>query len=112
MMAEKKTSEKKREVSKQGLKSNDQVSISKKYKSIRLFQSGTPALSEEEKMEMDFTLFDCYSQNKVVYISYYQNGTICSYSGVIENIDVLNKQIILLPKRKFFIPNIISVIAK
>ena len=71
-----------------------------------------PILSDEQKDQMDVTLFECYSQNKAILISYYENGTFVSYSGVIENIDVLNGQIILLPKKKFFMDRIAAVSVK
>lgn len=71
-----------------------------------------PILSEDEKQEMNYILFDCYSRNKAITISYLENGRTNSYSGVIKKIDVLNKQIIFLPKKKFSLENIYKVVMK
>lgn len=60
-----------------------------------------PKLSEEEKLQMNYILFDCYSRNKALTIYYFENGKMFNYSGVIHKIDVLNKQIVFLPKKKF-----------
>lgn len=87
-----------------------QNEISKKNKKV--FKKELPVLSEEQKIEMDITLFDCYSQNKVVSISYYDNGNISVYSGVISKIDVINKQLILIPKKRFKLDRIIGVFSE
>ncbi|MDE5856531.1 MAG: YolD-like family protein [Anaeroplasmataceae bacterium] len=71
-----------------------------------------PVLSEDEKLEMNYILFDCYSRNKAITISYLENGRTNSYSGVIKKIDVLNKQIIFLPKKKFSLDSIYKVVMK
>lgn len=68
-----------------------------------------PALSEDEKLEMNYILFDCYSKNKAITISYLENGRMASYSGVIQKIDVLHRQLILLPKKKFSLENIYKI---
>lgn len=60
-----------------------------------------PKLSEDEKIQMNYLLFDCYSQNRAITIYYYENGRVLDYSGVIHKIDILNKQIVFLPKKKF-----------
>lgn len=71
-----------------------------------------PMLSEDEKEEMNLLLFDSYSRNQVITISYYENGKFKIYSGVIEKIDVVNRQVILLPKKKFDINYISKISAK
>ncbi len=71
-----------------------------------------PELSEDELIEMNGILFDCYSKNKAIVISYYENGSFHHYSGVIAKIDIINKQIILLPKKKFNISCISKISAK
>lgn len=70
-----------------------------------------PVLSEDEKAAMDFTLFDCYSRNKVITISYFENGSYKQYSGIIEKIDIINKQITLIPRKRFTIDSIYRIIA-
>lgn len=81
-------------------------------KNQKVFKKEIPILSEEQRTEMDITLFDCYSQNKIVFISYFDNGSITSYSGVISKIDVINKQLILIPKKRFNIDKIIGVFSE
>lgn len=68
-----------------------------------------PLLSEDEKFEMNVILFDCYSRNKAVTIYYYKDGILKDFSGVIQKIDILNKQIIFLPKKKFLIDTIYKI---
>ncbi|MDE6655607.1 MAG: YolD-like family protein [Anaeroplasmataceae bacterium] len=75
-------------------------------------KKGIPTLSEDEKLEMNYILFDCFSRNKAITISYFENGRENSFSGVIQKIDVLNKQIVFLPKRKFSMESIYKVIMK
>ena len=71
-----------------------------------------PILSEDEKLEMNYILFDCFSRNKAITISYLENGRTNSYSGVIKKIDVINKQIIFLPKKKFSMDSIYKIVMK
>ncbi|MDE5547219.1 MAG: YolD-like family protein [Anaeroplasmataceae bacterium] len=71
-----------------------------------------PILSEDERLEMNYMLFDCYSRNRAITISYVENGRSNSYSGVIKKIDVLNKQIIFLPKKKFPMESIYKIVIK
>lgn len=71
-----------------------------------------PVLSEDEKLEMNYILFDCYSRNKAITISYLENGRTKSYSGVIKKIDVLNNQLIFLPKKKFSLDRIYKIVMK
>lgn len=68
--------------------------------------------SEEDLSNMNNTLYECYSKNKIVTISYFENGSYHHYSGVIAKIDVLNSQIILLPKKKFNLQDINKITAK
>lgn len=69
-------------------------------------------LSEDEMQEMNYMLFECYSKNQVITISYFENGKTNSFSGVIRKIDVLNKQIIFLPKKKFSMETIYKIVTK
>lgn len=78
----------------------------------KLLKIDPPVLSEDEKMAMDFILFECFSQNLAVTISYYEDGNLKCYSGVIEKIDILNKQIYLMPRRRFGIDYIFKVALK
>ena len=47
-------------------------------------KKGIPTLSEDEKLEMNYILFDCFSRNKAITISYFENGRENSFSGVIQ----------------------------
>ncbi|MDE6660943.1 MAG: YolD-like family protein [Anaeroplasmataceae bacterium] len=78
----------------------------------RKFTLDLPILSEDEKLEMNYILFDCYSRNKAITISYLENGRTNSYSGVVQKIDVINKQIIFLPKKKFSMDSIYKIVMK
>ncbi|MDE5715817.1 MAG: YolD-like family protein [Anaeroplasmataceae bacterium] len=71
-----------------------------------------PVLSEDEKWDMNLVLLECYSKNQAVVISYYEKGVFRNYCGVVKKIDFINKQIILLPKKKFWMEDIYKIIAK
>lgn len=75
-------------------------------------KSVIPNKSDDEKLQMNYILFDCYSRNKAITISYFENGLLHKYSGVIQKIDVVNKQIIFLPKRKFSMDVIYEIVMK
>ena len=55
-----------------------------------------PTITEEEKLQMNLILFECFSKNRAIRLFYLEEGELLEYSGVIKNIDVLNKQITLL----------------
>lgn len=78
----------------------------------KLLKREYPILSEDEKMQMNYVLLDCYSKNKAVTISYLENGELQDYSGVIHKIDIVNKQIIFLPKKKFSMDTIYRIVLK
>lgn len=68
-----------------------------------------PLLSEDQLLNIDEIIFECYSLNKPINISYFEDGDFNEYSGVIERIDYINRQIVLIPKRRFSINRIIDV---
>lgn len=63
-------------------------------------------------LEMNNILFEYYSNNKAITIAYTKNGSTNFYSGIIWKIDILNQQIIFLPKKKFSMNNINRIIVK
>lgn len=71
-----------------------------------------PVLSEDEKWDMNLILMECYSKNQAIVISYFENGIYRKYCGVIKKIDYINKQITLLPKKKFWMEDIYKINAK
>ena len=71
-----------------------------------------PTITEEEKLQMNLILFECFSKNRAIRLFYLEEGELLEYSGVIKNIDVLNKQITLLPKKKFSIDSIYRLTIK
>ncbi len=74
-----------------------------------LYKNKRPQISEEEKLQMNLILFECYSKNKAIKIHYYTEGKMMEYSGVIQRIDILNKYIVLLPKKKFHMEDIYQI---
>ena len=68
-----------------------------------------PYMSEEEKFQMNLILFECYSKNRAIVLYYYEKDALKEYRGVIKKIDVLNRQIILLPKKKFSLDDIYRI---
>ena len=63
-------------------------------------------------IQMNLILFECFSKNRAIRLFYLEEGELLEYSGVIKNIDVLNKQITLLPKKKFSIDSIYRLTIK
>lgn len=77
-----------------------------------VYKISMPQLSDEQKEEMDYVIIKCYSGNRIINISYYENGDIKSYSGVINKIDFINKKIILYPKKKIDIDLIVNIFSE
>lgn len=77
-----------------------------------LQQPTLPLISEEEKLQMNLILFECFSKNRAVHLYYFEEGKLLEYSGVIKSIDVLNRQLTLLPKKKFSIDSIYRLSVK
>ncbi|MDE7100542.1 MAG: YolD-like family protein [Anaeroplasmataceae bacterium] len=65
---------------------NQYLSIDTKNK--MLLEEKFPIISETEKLSMNDILYECYSQNKAITISYFENGTFHHYSGVIAKIGI------------------------
>lgn len=68
--------------------------------------------TQKQVLEMNDVLYECYSKNQVISLIYYGKEKIQKHSGVIEQIDVLNNELILLPNKKFSFQNILSVSIK
>lgn len=77
-----------------------------------VFMASMPELSEEQKDKMDYVIFKCYSEKKIIDLFYYENGFINVYSGVIDKIDLLQKKICLIPKKYFKVDYIVDVFPK
>lgn len=63
-------------------------------------------------LEMNNILFEYFSNNKTITISYIKNGILNYYSGIISKIDILNKIIIFLPRKKINMERICSIVVK
>lgn len=83
----------------------------KKRKS-NMYKESFPFFGNRVKDEIGSVIFESYSLNKIICISYFENGIINSYSGVIEKIDLINDNLYLLPKKKFLINRIKEVSIK
>lgn len=59
-----------------------------------------PTLTQEEKESIDTILMNCYRESKIISLSYRDKGKVLSYTGVIERIDLIYKELFLLPKKK------------
>lgn len=68
-----------------------------------------PILSEDELHDMDVTMMRCYGSKSLVTIEYISNGIKECESGVIEKIDFVDKALIIHPKKKIHINNIIGI---
>ncbi len=63
-------------------------------------------------LEMNNILFEYFSTNKAITILYIKKGIVNYYSGIISKIDVLNKIITFLPRKKINMENIYSIVIK
>jgi hypothetical protein len=54
-------------------------------------------------------LFRIYSQNKLLYISYLENGYTNNVSGMIKNIDFVKKEITMISSKKIPFLNILNI---
>jgi hypothetical protein len=54
-------------------------------------------------------LLKLYSQNKLIYISYLENGYKSDISGMIKNIDFVHKEIVMVPSKRIPILNILNI---
>ncbi len=59
-----------------------------------------PNLTEEEKESIDSILLDCYRESRIISLSYRDKGKILSYTGMIDRIDLIYRELFLLPKKK------------
>lgn len=68
-----------------------------------------PRLSETQVNGIDTVLLQCYTRSKIISITYREKGRIVSYTGMIERIDLMYKELYLLPKKKIEFKNIIGI---
>ena len=59
--------------------------------------------------EVGMKLLKFYSQNKLIYVSYIEKGNVIDISGMIENIDFVEKEIIMIPSKKIPFLNILNI---
>ena len=68
-----------------------------------------PQLSEDQVYNMDVTMMRCYGNKSIVQIEYIVNGIKKNECGVIENIDLIDRALIIHPKKKIYINNIVDI---
>lgn len=68
-----------------------------------------PALSKEERSSMGTLLLKYYRESKIISISYREKGRIQSCTGIIDRIDLIYKQLFLLPKKKISFSDIVGI---
>lgn len=59
--------------------------------------------------DISVRLLKLYSQNKLIYVSFLENGYTNDISGIIKNIDFVEKEIVMIPSKKIPIFNIIKI---
>lgn len=68
-----------------------------------------PRLTQIQSNGIDAILLQCYTRSKIISITYREKGKIYSYTGMIERIDLMYKELYLLPKKKVCFNNIIGI---
>ncbi len=68
-----------------------------------------PLLSEDKLESIDSLLLDYYRESKIISITYRNKGKIASYTGIIERIDLIYKELFLSPKKKISFQMIIGL---
>lgn len=59
-----------------------------------------PKLSITERQGIEKILLNHYRESKIIALSYRDKGKIKSYVGIIDRIDLIHKEIYLIPKKK------------
>ncbi len=68
-----------------------------------------PRLTEKQAESIDAILLQCYTRSKIISITYREKGKLYSYTGMIERIDLMYKELYLLPKKKVCFNSIIGI---
>lgn len=68
-----------------------------------------PQLNENQRNSIDTLLLQCYTRSRIISITYREKGKVVSYTGMIERIDLIYKELYLLPKKKVCFKNIIGI---
>lgn len=68
-----------------------------------------PALSKEERSSIGTLLLKYYRESKIISVSYREKGKIQSCTGIIDRIDLIYKQLFLLPKKRISFSDIVGV---
>ena len=68
-----------------------------------------PKLTDSQVKGIDTLLLQCYTRSKIISITYREKGRILSYTGMIERIDLMYKELYLLPKKKINFNNIVGI---
>ncbi len=68
-----------------------------------------PRLSEDKLESIDSILLNCYRESKLISITYRNKGKIASYTGMIERIDLIYRELFLSPKKKISFQMIVGI---
>lgn len=68
-----------------------------------------PNLSNDDKESIDFILLEHYRESKIIALSYREKGKIKSYVGIIDRIDLIHKEIFLIPKKRISFSMIVGL---
>lgn len=68
-----------------------------------------PALSMEERSSLGTLLLRYYRESKIISVSYREKGKIQSCTGIIDRIDLIYRELFLLPKKKISFSDIVGV---
>lgn len=68
-----------------------------------------PQLSNDDTTSIGTLLIDYYTSSKIIALSYRDKGKIKSYVGIIDRIDLIHKELYLLPKKKISFSTIVGL---
>lgn len=78
--------------------------VNKKNSSIKY-----PSLSNDEKNNIEHILLEYYRESKIIALSYRDKGKIKSYIGLIDRIDLIHKELFLIPKKRILFSMIVGL---
>lgn len=71
-----------------------------------------PTLSEDQIEEIETTILEVFNNQSVVDVIFYKNNHFYKITGIITNVDTVQKKITINNKNSYYFSNIIKIIIK
>lgn len=67
-----------------------------------------PILSEDQEKDLEIRILDSFNEKEIVTIMYYKEGKLYKITGIITNIDVISRKILINTRFSLFFSQIIK----